>query len=241
MQFKSKYIKITTKDNIHHNFTYKEGLNTDHLPLNDKECEAGGLSFIDTTNQNKWLIYIKRNNKIGYWIWDCEPVGDFISFYGKHKAQSIILSNPRCIWMDPKFQSSAIEFYGMGIQYVIDPSEKLQLKAVSSNGKAIQWIKNPSENVKLAAVKKYGDSIQWITDPSEDVILAAVIQDGEAIQWIADPSEAVQLASIRKYGTYIKYIKYPSEAVQLEAVRRNKKAINYITNPSESVQLSALE
>jgi hypothetical protein len=234
-----KYVKLTTKDNIHNNFTYKEGLNTDHLPLNDKECEAGGLYFTDMDN---WLDWVNYNNNEMYWIWDCEPVGEIISFDNKYKAQSIILSNPRCIWNDVNFQSDAIKKYNYGFKHIDNPSEELKILAVGQNGSVIQFIKNPSEAVQLAAVKQNGNAIKYIKNPSEAVQLEAVKENGNVIEFIKNPPEDVQLYAVNKDGFNIYYIKKPSEAVQLAAVKQNGGAIEMIADllPSEAVQLAAV-
>jgi hypothetical protein len=212
-----KYIKLTTKDNTHNNFIYKEGLNADPIPLNNKECEAGGLNFTDMDN---WIKWIKYNNRLMYWLWDCEPVGEIVSFDDKYKAQSIILSNPRCIWKDKTLQLEVVKQNSYAIQYIKNPSEDIQLEAVKQNGHVIQFISNPSEEVQLAAVKKNGQAIKWIKNPntSESVILEAIKQDGWAIKYVQNPSETLQLEAVKQDTYAIYYIHEPSKAVKLASI-----------------------
>jgi hypothetical protein len=222
-----KYVKLTAQNNSHNNFLFQEGLNTDHLPLNDKECEAGGLYFTDMDNWTKWIDYSEEY--IMYWIWDCEPVGEIITFKDnnsriKYKAQSFILSNPRCIWTDFDFQLSAIKVYGKGIQFIDSPTKSIQLEAIKQNICSIKYIKEPSEDIQLTAVKIYGRAIQWIIDPSPAVQIAAVEQNGSSIEFVNDPSEVVQFVAVRQNKEVVKWIKNPSKAVLAELI--NKK-INF--------------
>jgi hypothetical protein len=207
----TKYIKLTAQDNIHNNFIYKEGLNADPIPLNNKECEAGGLYFTDIDNWTKWIYY---NDKSMHWIWDCKPVGDIVSFENKYKAQSIILSNPRCIWEDKDLQLEAVKQDGLSIQYIKNPSKAVQLEAVKENGDAIDFIKNPIEEVQLEAVKQKGYAIEFISNPSEEVQLEAFKKNSRSIQYISNPSKVVLKEAVKKYGHTI--VQFLCKTIQID-------------------------
>ena len=63
-----KYYKFTNKDECHHGFQYKDGLNEDHLPFNETDsCCPGGLYFSDAENI---LQFIKNRS---HWIREVTP------------------------------------------------------------------------------------------------------------------------------------------------------------------------
>jgi hypothetical protein len=160
-----KYLKLTTANNNHNGLIFKENeLITDPIHMTQDECKPGGIYFTDTEN---WARWVKYGNKIMYWIWDCKPVGEIITFEGKYKAQSVILTNPRCIWKDPEIQLAAIQYYGLGIRFIENPSEAVQLAAVKQDVCSIKYIENPTEPVQLAAVKQDCYCIMFIKNPSE--------------------------------------------------------------------------
>lgn len=223
-----KYLKLTTEDNDHNGLIFKENeLITDPIPMTPGHCEPGGIYFTDEENWTKWIDY---SNKVMYWLWDCKPVGEVITFDNKYKAQSVILTNPRCIWEDPELQLAAVQQYSSNLYYIKNPSEAIQLAAIRQNGSAIKFIKNPSEAIQLAAVQKFGQAIRFIKYPSEDVQLAAVQQDGRALECIRNPSEAIQLAAVQQYSSAMHCIEIPSEAVQLAAVKQDGTIIRFIKN-----------
>ncbi len=130
---------------------------------------------------------------------------------------------------------------GYYIKYIKDPTEQVQITAVKQNGYAIKYIKNPSEQVRLAAVNQSGCAIQYIKNPSEQVKSVAVNQDGRSIQYIENPSEQLKLNAIKNCGYSIIYFENPSEQIQIEAVKNIPRVIEYIRNPSERVKLEAIK
>jgi len=121
-----KYVKLTNKDNIHNNFTFKDGLNIDTIPISSGECKPGGIYFTTFDNIHHWLSY---NYHEMYYIWDVViPENSKVHHYlTKSKAESIILSNCRRIselveWNDLDFCLMAVTQNGYSIRYIKDPS-----------------------------------------------------------------------------------------------------------------------
>ena len=52
----TKYVKLTNKENIHNNFTFKDGLNTDTIPISSDECNPGGIYFTSLDNIHHWFF-----------------------------------------------------------------------------------------------------------------------------------------------------------------------------------------
>ena len=92
----TKYVKLTNKDNIHNNFIFKDGLNTDTIHISSGECTPGGIYFTTFNNIHHWLSY---GDQKMYYIWDVViPENSKVYHYPtKSKAESIILSNCRRI------------------------------------------------------------------------------------------------------------------------------------------------
>jgi hypothetical protein len=98
---KKRYVKILTKDLVHFNFQYKEGLNIDTVPFNPTgSCQPGGLYFTTMENVFNYLYY-------GTKIADVE-IPDDAKVYDegdKWKADKIIIKNIRNLveWKDGKY------------------------------------------------------------------------------------------------------------------------------------------
>ena len=90
------YVKILNRELNHHGFQYHIGPepNVDTHPFQATDnCEAGGLYFTTMENAHKFISY-------GTLLVDVEiPKGAKVYelFYGKLKADQIILTNPRPI------------------------------------------------------------------------------------------------------------------------------------------------
>jgi hypothetical protein len=74
-----------------------------------------------------------------------------------------------------KSNRDLVEFNGLAIKEIDNPSEAVQLNAVSKTSEAIMLIKNPSEAVNLISVAGNGYNIVFIENPSMAVILKAIV------------------------------------------------------------------
>ena len=156
-----RYYKLTTEEKNHNDYEYKLGLNEN----------KDGLYFTDEHNWTRWIEY---DDKIMYWIWDCNPIGEILDFNGKYKAPGIVLSNPRCIFNTPDLVKTLINKCGWALKYIKNPSEEIQLEYVEKFGWGIKYISNPSEKVQKKAIKSSSWAIQNIINPSDKIKLFAI-------------------------------------------------------------------
>ena len=61
----TEFYKVLVRHCKHHNFTYKHGLNIDHIPFNPTEsCSEGGLYFTELNKLPLWIyldsVYIAK-------------------------------------------------------------------------------------------------------------------------------------------------------------------------------------
>jgi hypothetical protein len=138
-----KYYKLTTKNNVHNGFEFKEGLNKDIVEFNSSQLEPGGFCF---TDEEKWHEWVQYNNKTMYWLWECEPVGKIVNFERCYKVHSFILKHPRCIW--EVHQMKLVKISPHYIKYIDDPSEEVQLEVLKDNWLNFMFIKNPTKIVQ---------------------------------------------------------------------------------------------
>jgi hypothetical protein len=184
----SQFVKLTVKDNNHLGFIYKEGLNSNHFPAYfDKNCV--GMYFQHNETWTKTIA--SSDGRFAYWIWDCEPIGEYSTHREKllYSAPSIILTNPRCIWTDVNFQLKAIKACGLGIQFIDDQTEEIQIAAVMQNWKAIEHIANPSKAVQQALKVSKNTPIRFIKDPAEPIDFVKSAKT--PINFIKDPVDKI--------------------------------------------------
>ena len=57
----TEYWRLTNKEENHHRFQYRDGLNVDVLPFNPKgRCEPGGLYFFDREHLHFFPKYVQE-------------------------------------------------------------------------------------------------------------------------------------------------------------------------------------
>ena len=96
------YVKLTTENDTHNGYQYKEGLNClDGEFNNEKICDSGGLYFCRKEDIYKWINY---NDKVMHYIWDVELCEDskIVDMGDKLKTDKFILKNKRTIWDNEK-------------------------------------------------------------------------------------------------------------------------------------------
>jgi hypothetical protein len=257
LQNTKKFYKLTTKDNFHNDFQYKEGVN---ICLNwdpSTKCN-NGLYFTDSIHWHKWLHY---SDKHMYWIWDCIPDDQFIEhFPGKYKAQKIILSNPRKI--KEFVQSFGDEFeiakvHPQFLKYIDNPSDALIRHIIINNtipdaDTLMVFIKEPSSTIQLEYIEKYGpESIKYIKNPTNEAIAKcneiraylSPLEDkykqleyinksnGKDIIHIKKLHPSLRQIILDKYPRYVNYISDKLDAATLlDALNNYDTVCKYINN-----------
>jgi hypothetical protein len=115
-----KLYKLFNKDENHHGFQYKTGLNIDTIPFNPKgKCQPGGLYFSDCFNILNHLCYYNI-----YWIAEI-LLPDDVRVYiedDKYKADKIILSEPQI------FDLTTFEFTPELVNHINSDNSSFSLK-----------------------------------------------------------------------------------------------------------------
>jgi hypothetical protein len=166
-----QFYKWLAGDMRHYDFTYKEGLNVDHLPFNPSGvCEPGGLYF--TT-----LEYVPGWHS---WHWSLiadVTIPDDARVYKepggtKWKADRIILSNIR-----PRD-----EFFR-------DLDEATVCKMLATSGGLLRYTRQlaQTEAMCLAAVRNTGYALQYVDNQTEAVCRAAVATSPNAHMFVKIP------------------------------------------------------
>lgn len=241
-----KFYKLTTEDNRHNGFEYKEGLNIcpDWDP--DATCSMG-LYFTDSENWYNWVQY---NDKKMFWIWDCEPLnGEFVrESRGKYKAAKIILTNRRTI--KEYLQSigtpyDIVKIHPQFIKYIDNPSDELIQHLIIDNKNHLDkvyslmmFIKSPSQEIQEAVLSKYGPAaFQYIQNPSEET-RNMYNQQIDYLSKLEDVDEQKQY--IRKSIHNIKYINNLSSDMQICILNYHLKYIPYIKNLDDNLKFVAI-
>lgn len=91
LRFKStEFIKLTTRDHIHHDFPFQNGLNVDVNRFNPRgKHKRGGIYFIDKLVLARWLQY---SGKTMHYVWEVHIPDDaqvYIEENGCFKADKI--------------------------------------------------------------------------------------------------------------------------------------------------------
>jgi hypothetical protein len=176
------YYKLTTKDEIHHDHQYKEGLNKLNKPFErEGECVPGGLYFVDKENLHILYDYGRSNFE---WIREViipEDAQVVVGGEGKYRADKIIINKRTKLWcVDTLVKGLLNPYYG---NINNDPLDNIidNLEDGSELIKLIDWIRSnledyeqdPYINRKLFECALYLDSLevmQRLKDNPIDVI-----------------------------------------------------------------------
>jgi hypothetical protein len=155
------YVKIFNKNLKHNEFTYKEGLNIDHIPFNPTgTCKEGGLYFCEANDVHLYLNY-------GTLMADVEiPPGAQV-YHGsnKLKADKIIITNIRPIedhilWSDPDFCRIVVTHDSFALRFVKEQTDELCNLAVPKTGEALLT----DELCKIAVTKDGLELRYWLLE-----------------------------------------------------------------------------
>ena len=219
------YYKFTNKECCHNNFQYVEGVNTDILPWNTKECAPGGLYIVPQEQFSQWLTY--RDDL--YWVWDAEPVGDLINVETSHKVKchSVRLSNRRPIGELQEIRDNALALVkkdGVALQHVRDQTPEICLEAIHQNWNALRYVRDQTPEICLAAVKQNGYALQWVRDQTPEICLAAVHQDWHALPYVRNQTPEICLAAVRQNGYALLWVRDQTPEICLAAGSKTQTA-----------------
>ena len=232
------YIKLTTENNTHNGYQYKEGLNClDGEFNNEKICGSGGLYFCRKEDSYKLINY---NDKVMYYIWDVELCEDskIVDMGDKLKTDKFILSNKRSIWDNKELCKLSVSENGNALEFVKPEfmSYEICKLAVQQSGYALQYVipELMTDEICKLAVQRDGYALKYVPSKlmNEEICKLAVQQDGYALQYVPPElmnKEICKLA-VQQDGYALQYV--PPELMNKEicklAVQNTLFAIQYI-------------
>jgi hypothetical protein len=240
-----QFYKLLFTSLCHNGFTYKEGLNVDHVPFAPEgSCKPGGLYY--TTLEHLSFYYIQEWPLVAdVTLPDdaeiyAEPCGT------KWKADRLVLNNIRPLsklfaTLDEATLGQMLAHNGMLLEHVHKQTEELCLVAVQHYSPALQFVQNKTDTICMAAVQKNGHTLQFVRNQTDAVCLAAVQECGSALEYVENQTEAICLAAVQSNGCALKYVHNQTDAICMTAVQQHAVALAYVHNQTEAICLAAVQ
>ena len=189
------YVKLTTENDTHNGYQYKEGLNCLNGAFNnEKVCGSGGLYFCRKEDIGEWVEY---NNKLMHYIWDVELCEDskIVDMDDKLKTNKFILSNKRKIWDNEEICKLVIQNNYKALQYVPPElmTEELCKLAIQQNWSALQYVKVQTEELCKLAVQQNWSALQFVKPElmSYEICKLAIQQSAFALCYVKEQTEEI--------------------------------------------------
>ena len=232
------YIKLTTENNTHNGYQYKEGLNCLDGEFNNKKvCGSGGLYFCRKEDIGKWTFY---NYKQMHYIWDVKLCEDskIVDMGDKLKTDKFILSNKRSIWDNKELCKLSVSNNGNALEFVKPEfmSYEICKLAVQQSGYALQYV--PSEFISYEicklAVQRDGYALKYVPPGlmNEEICKLAFQENGYTLRYVSPElmNEEICKLAVQQDGYALQYV--PPELMNKEicklAVQNTLFAIPYI-------------
>ena len=184
----TEFYKVLRKSCKHYNFTYKHGLNVDHLPFNPTEsCSKGGLYFAELSNLPLWIYFE------GFYIAKVTIPSEATVYIEatSFKADKFILDlNNKVlvqdfyIWTNDELCKQAIIHNACLLRFVTDQTDEICKLAVQQTPSALRYVKNQTEAICETAVIKDGYALQYVLSQTDHLCTLAVKQNGLALHLV---------------------------------------------------------
>lgn len=228
------FVKLTTKDALHHGMVFKEGLNVDKRSFVDEDCCYGGIFFCRVRDMYRWIRY--KSEPITT-IWDVAIPNDAkVRDMGtKLKTDKIILTNPRPVRIPVHLTGPAIQYDAFLLPWITQ-TEEACLAAVTKSGLALELVerKYKTEAVCFAAVSQCGDALEFVEDQTRKVCLAAVNQNGLALRFCNISDKYICLAAVRQNGLALQYSSWHTPEIEDAALQNNPYAQQFVLSQSKN-------
>ncbi len=214
-----KYYKLTTDDENHNGYQFKDGLNIDTNPINTNKCSQGGLYFTEGKKIYKWLSY---NNKIMKYIREVEILDDSIICIeeDKYKTDKFVLKSRKIIFEDEEICKLIVKEYGLALYYVKTQTEEICKLSVEKDGLALEYVKDQTYEICKIAVKQYGLALKYVSDQTEELCKIAVEQDGYALKYVKTQTEEICKIAVEEDGYALEYVKDQTEKMCKLAIQK---------------------
>ena len=237
------YFKLTTENDTHNGYQYKEGLNClDGEFNNEKVCGSGGLYFCRKEDIGKWTYY---NEKQMHYIWDVKLCEDskIVDMGDKLKTDKFILSNKRSIWDNGELCKLACIKNGKALKFVKNElmTDEICKLAVSKNGISLMYVPPElmSEEIFKLAVRQIGLSLSYVPPElmSEEICKLAVQQNGYALKYVKPElmSEEICKLAVRQNGYSLRCVEEQTEEICKLAVQQNGDALQYVKKQTDEI------
>ena len=232
------YIKLTTENDTHNGYQYKEGLNClDGEFNNEKICGSGGLYFCRKEDIGKWSFY---NYKKMHYIWDVKLCEDskIVDMGDKLKTDKFILSNKRSIWDNEEICKLVVQQNGLLLKFVKQDimNEEICKLACIKNGHALKFVKQDLMNEEICklAIKQNGYSLEYVKPEliTDEICKLVVQQDCYALCYVNPEliTDEICKLAVQQNGYALKYVKpeLMTEEICKLAVQQNGYALKYV-------------
>ena len=219
----NEFYKVLNKDSKHHNFTYKHGLNVDHIPFNPtSSCCAGGLYFAEL-------------NKLAMWIYSDScyiakvTIPTEASVYteaNSFKADKFILD----------FNNKVLvhDFY-------IWTNEELSNQAICKNACVLQFVKNQTEEICKLAVQQMPSVLRYVKVQTEEICETAVTKDGFALQYVINQTDNMCKLAVKQNGAALHLVKTQTDEICKLAVNQHVNALYHVKDQTAEICEMALD
>ena len=203
------FFKLTNQRELHNDFQYTTGLNTDHLSFDPTgECSPGGLYFFDQTQLKYFFQYtngIKYIRKVTF-----PKDAQIYCEEHKYKCHQLILGERKEFYLD---------------EYL--PREEV-LAVVQQYPEALKYVKVQTEEMCLAAVQKHAWALKYVLNQTPEICLAAVHKNGWDLEYVKEQTPGICLVAVQQYGLALEYVKEQTPEICLAAVKQYPKALEYV-------------
>ena len=221
----------------HNNFTYKHGLNVDHIPFNPTgSCSAGGLYFSELNKVCTWLyldsVYIAKVTIPT----DALVYIEATSF----KADKFVLDLDNKIlikdwhfWADADWCKQAITQNAYLLRFVKNQTKELCELAVQITPSTIRYVEKQTAELCEMAVKKDGYALQYVVIPqTENMGKLAVRQNGMALHLVKPQTKETCEIAINRHINSLYHVEDQTKELCEMALDKDVKSLQYIRRPT---------
>jgi len=248
----TEFYKILTRDYKHFDFTYKHGLNVDHIPFNPTgECSSGGLYFTELNHLAFWI----SNPVTSIYIAKVTIPSDANVYIGhnKFKADKFVLDLDNkvlikdfYIWDSTLSRENealcklAVSQNGVALQYIKYQTDEICKLAVSNNSYALQDVINQTDELCKLAVTQNGYALEFVINQTDEICKLAVTQNGDALQYVINKTDEICELAVRQDGYALEYVINQTDEICKLAVSQNGYALKYVNVRNRTYELCKL-
>ena len=202
-----KFYKLTTFDELHNGFQFRDNLNVDIVEFNPLgECKGGGMYFADFENIFDWITY---GSKQMYWIREVRILNDSKVYIesGKFKTDKFALLKRKSIYDNEEYCKIIVKKNGWALEYVKNQTDEICKLAVQKYGLALSFVKKQTPEICKLAVQKTYTALAFVEHQTDEICKLALEQTPYALYWIKNQTDEICKIAVEKDETILRYIK----------------------------------